>query len=214
MISHLTIRNFKSIRDLSLQCKKLNILIGEPNSGKSNIIEALALQSQNALRDSLNHEFFRYKNIGDLFYDFNINNPVEVSTEDNKTILKYAIREDGSPENQFHYFLDSQKDSSTPTIVGQTTYERTLILKDEFSGIRFLKDSSGNTVLMLRIKLEDWIIQICKGSKINLSAYNLPEIPNDLHEVLNNRLENFGRLIDHLLERKNPAILKLKTWLN
>jgi AAA15 family ATPase/GTPase len=72
MIEQLDIKNFKSIKDLNFPCKKLNIFIGEPNSGKSNIIEALSLQSQSALDQYLNKEMFRYNSIGDMFYDFNI----------------------------------------------------------------------------------------------------------------------------------------------
>lgn len=48
MINNLRISNFKSIKDVAFPCKKLNVFIGEPNSGKSNIIEAIALKSQNA----------------------------------------------------------------------------------------------------------------------------------------------------------------------
>lgn len=78
MVRNLQISNFKSIYDLSIECKKLNVFIGEPNSGKSNIIEALALKSQNAITDFLNKDIFRYKSISDLFYDFNIAIPIEV----------------------------------------------------------------------------------------------------------------------------------------
>lgn len=49
MITELSIKNFKSIKELQIPCKKLNVFIGEPNSGKSNIIEALSLQSQNII---------------------------------------------------------------------------------------------------------------------------------------------------------------------
>jgi AAA15 family ATPase/GTPase len=106
MIKELTINNFKSIKHLQIPCKKLNVFIGEPNSGKSNIIEALSLQSQNAIGGSLNKNIFRYKTISDLFYDFNINTPIEVITDDKKTTLSYAIRENKMPENAFHFFLD------------------------------------------------------------------------------------------------------------
>lgn len=106
MIESLQIKNFKSIRELSMPCRKLNILIGEPNSGKSNIIEALALRSQNAFTDQLNKDIFRYKTVGDLFYDFNIGNPIEVITEGVKTSLKYSIRPDNAPENQFAFMFN------------------------------------------------------------------------------------------------------------
>ncbi|UFH52929.1 AAA family ATPase [Spirosoma sp. KNUC1025] len=37
------IKNFKSIKDLRLDCKRVNIFIGRPNVGKSNILEGLGL---------------------------------------------------------------------------------------------------------------------------------------------------------------------------
>jgi AAA15 family ATPase/GTPase len=116
MISTLTIKNFKSILDLSISCKKLNIFIGEPNTGKSNILEALALLSQNIIKEKLNQEIFRYKSIGDLFYDFNINNPIEIITDNKKSVLEYSVRDDGTPENRFIYLQDS-KESSNPTVI-------------------------------------------------------------------------------------------------
>ncbi len=106
MIKNLEIKNFKSIKHLQMPCKKLNVFIGEPNSGKSNIIEALSLQSQNIFGTELSKSFFRYKTIGDLFYDFNINTPIEIATDDKKTVLSYAIDENNSPQNIFNYFLD------------------------------------------------------------------------------------------------------------
>lgn len=41
MIGNLGIRNFKSIKDLDLDCRRVNLFIGEPNTGKSNILEVL-----------------------------------------------------------------------------------------------------------------------------------------------------------------------------
>ncbi len=43
MIKNLQINNYKSINQLDLNCSRINVLIGEPNSGKSNILEALDL---------------------------------------------------------------------------------------------------------------------------------------------------------------------------
>ena len=44
-IKSLTIVNFKSIKHLDLNCKRINIFIGKPNVGKSNILEGLGLFS-------------------------------------------------------------------------------------------------------------------------------------------------------------------------
>lgn len=114
MIEQLVISNFKSIKHLEIPCKKLNIFIGEPNSGKSNIIEALALQSQNAIGSSLNKEIFRYKTIGDLFYDFNINEPISVNTGDKRTLLSYGSFTIGSNHTQFNFTLDQYHHSDDP----------------------------------------------------------------------------------------------------
>lgn len=117
MIQQLNIKNFKSIKDLTISCKKLNVFIGEPNSGKSNIIEALTLQSQNAIGSELNKQMFRFKTISDLFYDFNINSPIEVNTGDKCTSLKYAISKNGIAENQFNLLFDSEKQKDQPIII-------------------------------------------------------------------------------------------------
>jgi AAA15 family ATPase/GTPase len=61
MIEQLQITNYKSIAELKIVCKKINVFIGEPNSGKSNIIEALALMSSDAIGTKLNRDLFRYK---------------------------------------------------------------------------------------------------------------------------------------------------------
>jgi hypothetical protein len=43
MIKELQIRNYKSVRAADLSCKRVNVFIGPPCSGKSNILQAIAL---------------------------------------------------------------------------------------------------------------------------------------------------------------------------
>jgi hypothetical protein len=96
----------------------------------------------------------------------------------------------------------------------KTSYEKALRFIEEFEGIKYYTDQSGNKIFILKGKLEDWIISVCKQHKIKLTAFGLPEKPDDLHDVINQRLSNFSRLIDDLIEKDIPAILKLKTWFN
>jgi AAA15 family ATPase/GTPase len=114
MIQKLVIKNYKSVKHLDISCKKLNVFIGEPNSGKSNIIEALSLKSQNAIGQQLNKEIFRYKILGDLFYDFNINQPIEVSCGDKLTLLRYSVRDNGVSDNMFDFILDNNINANKP----------------------------------------------------------------------------------------------------
>jgi AAA15 family ATPase/GTPase len=110
MVSRLSIKNFKSIKDAEFPCKKINVFIGEPNSGKSNIIEALSLMSQGVVSSGISKEVLRYKSIGDLFFDFNINKPIQIETNEAGYTLKYSIREDKVPENDFSFEIHLQKE--------------------------------------------------------------------------------------------------------
>lgn len=126
MIEQLKIKNFKSIRDLSISCKKLNVFIGESNSGKSNIVEALGLQSQNSIKSELNQDILRYKSLGDLFFDSNINIPIEVITNEKHSILLYATKENAAPLNEFYFILDNNSQQAEHPVIlqhdGTVTY--------------------------------------------------------------------------------------------
>jgi len=187
MINQLGIRNFKSIKDLKISCKKLNVFIGEPNSGKSNIIEALSLRSQNAIGDTLNKEMFRYNNVGDLFFDFNINNPIEISSEGFKTVLNYAIRDDGSPENRFHFLLHAEKDKDRPTEIshdGQASsggsnqmtnvhlYEYKRLSKFSYSYTPHLSVPHGDnlpSLLLSNSEYKKWVSDFLKSKGLTLT---------------------------------------------
>ncbi|MDR3350132.1 MAG: AAA family ATPase [Prevotellaceae bacterium] len=71
MIKYAHITNFKSIRDLRLEnCRRINLFIGYPNVGKSNLIEALSLFSLPFLEPGENlNRFIRAENKNELFYN-------------------------------------------------------------------------------------------------------------------------------------------------
>lgn len=75
MIKDLEIQNFKSIKHLKLDCKKINIFIGEPNTGKSNILESLGVFcfSFGAPKD-----FVRFENMSNLFYDNDLGEVIRI----------------------------------------------------------------------------------------------------------------------------------------
>lgn len=81
LIKNLRIQNFKSIRDLSLDCERINVFIGKPNAGKSNIQEAVSLLGGGG--PSISTKFMdgciRYKNIADLFFNFDFQKPIEIT---------------------------------------------------------------------------------------------------------------------------------------
>jgi len=82
MIEILKIKNFKSIKDLELRCSKINLFIGEPNAGKSNLLEALGLLSYTAYGDKYHlKNFVRFETMNNLFFDDDVERSIEVSLQ-------------------------------------------------------------------------------------------------------------------------------------
>lgn len=80
-ISNIEIKNFKSIRHQVIDgCKRINVFIGYPNVGKSNILEALGLFSCLLLKDQrfLFNDICRVRNFNELFFNGEYKEPVSV----------------------------------------------------------------------------------------------------------------------------------------
>lgn len=80
-ISDISIQNFKSIKKLLISdCSRINVFIGEPNVGKSNILEALTLASfpNTNVEDG---KLIRYERDTELHYGGNIDNKIEIEIE-------------------------------------------------------------------------------------------------------------------------------------
>ncbi|RLF97843.1 MAG: hypothetical protein DRN49_06850 [Thaumarchaeota archaeon] len=88
MIKTLSIRNFKSIRSLDLECSRINVFIGEPNTGKSNILEAIGFLSYLGHGGNI-HDFIRFETMPNIFFNMILENDVEVKLDDKQIILTF-----------------------------------------------------------------------------------------------------------------------------
>ena len=87
IINHIEINNFKSIRHLELsQFRKINLFIGKPNVGKSNLLEALSLFNSSIfstenrkLPSKKIKEFIRFENEPELFFEGDIERIINVN---------------------------------------------------------------------------------------------------------------------------------------
>lgn len=87
--TNIKIENFKSLHSVELKdCNRINVIIGRPNVGKSNILEALSfyslphsLSNMSLFNNSL-MSYMRYENEEELFFNGNINNiqPIKIKT--------------------------------------------------------------------------------------------------------------------------------------
>ena len=72
MIERLSVKNYKTVKKLNMDCKRINLFIGEPNTGKSNILETLALLSWRSHESSGTgnlKKYLRFEGLQDVFYD-------------------------------------------------------------------------------------------------------------------------------------------------
>src|SRR5580700_8309540 len=85
-IKNIEVKHFKSIKHLKIDgCKRINVFIGYPNTGKSNILEALSLL---AIDKSKAHfsSFVRSEELTTLFFNGNVDGDIDVAINSNNNI--------------------------------------------------------------------------------------------------------------------------------
>ena len=91
------ITNFKSLKDVTLSdCKRINLLIGKPNVGKSNILEAIGLFSLPYVKYNKSKkitQFVRLENLAELFFDGNVEKGIAIKTDNGSCIVRYLESE-------------------------------------------------------------------------------------------------------------------------
>jgi len=92
MIKTLEIKNFKSIKHLKVDCKKVNVFIGEPNTGKSNILESIGIFSL-PFGMSNPKDFVRFENMSDLFCDHDIAEIIEITGDNIHCEVRFDNRQ-------------------------------------------------------------------------------------------------------------------------
>ena len=88
MFDHLEIRNFKSVEHVELSCRRVNVLIGKPNTGKSNILEALGLVSYvgHSQRGVSLGSFVRCDDVSNLFHGGLLSRPIEITLNKSRSL--------------------------------------------------------------------------------------------------------------------------------
>ncbi|MBN8672897.1 MAG: AAA family ATPase [Chitinophagales bacterium] len=96
-IKNIEIKNFKSIRHAKIEdCRRVNVFIGYPNVGKSNILEAIGLYAINERCTNFS-DLVRVEDLTTLFFDGEIRDKVEVRINEKHRII-------GSYENENIWF--------------------------------------------------------------------------------------------------------------
>lgn len=114
MLKRVSIQNFKSLKDVTLDLQKVNLLIGPNNSGKTNFLKALTI-----CNDLIGGE--RYINISNVFNKDNkekihlklsFNEKPFKESEGNFTHINYAyVKYDNQDDYKFYYGVSDTIDS-------------------------------------------------------------------------------------------------------
>ncbi|MES2486601.1 MAG: AAA family ATPase [Bacteroidota bacterium] len=97
-INHIEINNFKSIKHLKVDgFKKINVFIGYPNAGKSNILEALGLLGMIDFGEFRINDVVRFNKSKELFFEENIFDKIGINI--NNALLTIILS-----QNKEHYF--------------------------------------------------------------------------------------------------------------
>ncbi|MDZ7935563.1 MAG: AAA family ATPase [Emticicia sp.] len=116
IITHIKINNFKSIRYLELsEFRKINLFIGRPNVGKSNLLEALSLFNPSIFKSEIRElpskkikEFIRFENEPELFFEGEIKHRINININNLEcSIFKDNIRvlELDTNDNKYSNFV-------------------------------------------------------------------------------------------------------------
>ncbi|MEK7399413.1 MAG: AAA family ATPase [Candidatus Poribacteria bacterium] len=112
MINKLSIRNFKSIKEMDIDCARVNLFIGEPNTGKSNILEALGLLSWCGCEGASLNDFVRFQYTSNLFYDNLTNQIVDVNIATENMLINIDLRVE--PGSSVYTVYSGQQEKDKP----------------------------------------------------------------------------------------------------
>lgn len=173
MINELEINNFKSIKHINIKPGRVNVFIGKPNAGKSNLLEALAfLGLRTNTGESISHEQIRYTDMPSLYYDHNINEEIAIRAG----LYRYGGCICRNLESGFEYNFPTQKRNIGVAVINN---------KGNFEGV-----SEARSTNIKKYYFSGTTSSISDNSKPNSLNYN----GNNLWEIVrhNSRIKEFA----------------------
>ncbi len=193
-IKHIHIQNFKSIRNLKLDVRRVNVFIGEPNTGKTNVVEALSLFAEHAFVEENFRKLVRFQNLGDIFFDNDITKTVEVKID--KFVFRLLIVKGPT---HFGGFKGGVFEDKSPGI--QKTSEI----------VDFDLDQKGKAYNLNKLKHFDirrYIFEKLEKFQPLVAPYLNPPFGDNLPQILNNHPDLYKLVSDILRDRDFKLLLR------
>ena len=175
-IKSVSIRNFKSVKSASLSdCRRINVLIGRPNVGKSNILEALALFDVPYMVNSSNKSLknlLRIENTADLFHNGVSSSPVEVSADENSLSVNRSTNNGLNVDINVKSEISKYSFSPSLTLLSKKDPEILPDILAYFFPKHFTAESSNFRFLLPP-----------SGTNLMETVANMPELKSNLAEL-------------------------------
>jgi len=88
------------------------------------------------------------------------------------------------------------------------------LLEEKFEVRKLLNKKLDQIILIIKPRLEEWILSQCMKSKVNPRDFNLPADAKGLKKVINLKLNKFNDLVIKLKEVENPGLSYLQSIIN
>lgn len=148
-IDHITIQNFKSIRELKLEgLERINLFIGKPNVGKSNILEAFGVFSLPYLKYSSKKNLSNLMRVdfsSELFFDGNTEKSIIINCKKGEFSLGYAKNPDQEVTNDGKFSSLLHLNTSKLRLNFKINSIAEKIEIDDFLNLKFSKGNHSNS---------------------------------------------------------------------
>ncbi|MGI0011058.1 MAG: hypothetical protein ACREAE_06640 [Nitrosopumilaceae archaeon] len=96
----------------------------------------------------------------------------------------------------------------------QPSYIRKLRLQSHEHQIKILYDEKAhNRLIVLCPRLEEWVLRAAQDAGVNIQDYGLPNNANQLHHIINTRIESLKSLIKSIRD-KSKMLKALEGFIN
>jgi len=163
MITKLSIRNFKSIKELDIDCARVNLFIGEPNTGKSNILEALGMLSWCGCNGVSLNDFVRFQYTSNLFYD-NLTNQivdVNITTENISINIDLGVEPGSNVYTVYsgqHIIAEQERDKLFTVELSQQTDLNSEKIEEVLKELRRRGVVLNQSIILLEKSDREWLI--------------------------------------------------------
>ncbi len=135
-INNIEISNFKSIKHLKIDgCTKINVFVGKPNAGKSNILEAISVVgSFHSESNPMLKNFVRFNDSSELFFEENVEDAAFITIDETVVLdikeehgflnITYTDNEGVFLKSQYHLPKADEKGNVFGKMVGNHSIKK------------------------------------------------------------------------------------------